>query len=398
MILLLFLSCFLCSAQKKFQKEGTMSQGATTVVTFTESGTVYSVFANADKVYTYSFNDKSRTWTQVGTAVSTSGTIAFMTTDYFNTAHYILISYTTSISPEQYKWGSSTWTIDNQKTVSISGTAIINNLRHGTMGSNDYLLLSVYQESSSTSCNSEAKEYKSGGNGYQSTINVATLGARDMYLLTYGSNEYVLVANADATPTNSEVFLFGAGAGGTLTSKQTVTTNGAYRWTSFTISSTTYAALACASYGTTYTVNSQIYTFTDTTYLTLFQSLSIVGGARDVKYLTDGTNHFLVFAVPLTATGTSTLTYSKVFVWTGTTFRWHQDIPTIGASSVSVFAVSSVWYMVFAETTISKFYRLHAYTRTRSTPTVSRRTRERTRVTKSHSLSISESAPKSKSV
>ena len=198
-----------------------------------------------------------------------------------------------------------------------------------------------------------ANHETSGGNGHTTNINsiiyrwngivfteiqsIATNGARDWESFTIGSDTYLAVAN-HANGSNSGGYNYNINStiyrwnGSSFVHSQDILTNGAFDWESFTIGTDTYLAIANAM------GDSKIYHWNGS-YFAHLQDIT-TNGARDWESFTIDSNTYLAVA--------NDAGNSEIYRWNGTSFIHLQYIPTNDPWDWEAFTIGSNTYLAVA--------------------------------------------------
>jgi len=271
--------------------------------------------------------------------------------------HDLTATYTDPAGNESDPSGVLTVTVVNPLSADRS-TFNTTSLGLRTMGASDwesftfngeqYLVAANYSEGSSSSINSVV--YKWNGSSFESVFVQPTKGARDWESFTIGGEQFLAVANSYDSSVggyslNSTIYRWD-GTAGDFVLLQTIATSGAMDWESFTINGEQYLAVANNYDGTSYNQNSEIYRWDSTAgNFVLLQSIA-TQGARDWESFT--VNGVQYLAVANNTDGSSGNINSVIYRWDGSSFVELQSISTSSAFDWESFTLGGEQYLAVA--------------------------------------------------
>ncbi len=176
------------------------------------------------------------------------------------------------------------------------------------------------------------------------TQSIPTNGAIDWESFTIGADTYLAVANHynDSTRNiNSKIYRW---IDSNFVEAQSIPTNGAHDWESFIIGADTYLAVANYHNDSTYNINSKIYKWNGS-YFVEAQSIP-TNGAYDWESFTIGADTYL--AVANFQNDYTRNINSKIYQWNGSYFVEVQSIPTNGAIDWESFIIGADTYLAVA--------------------------------------------------
>jgi len=298
--------------------------------------------------------------TVLGTVtVAPDGSWSIDSTTLTDGDHDLTATYTDPAGNESDPSGVLTVTVVNPLSADRS-TFNTTSLGLRTMGASDwesftfngeqYLVAANYSEGSSSSINSVV--YKWNGSSFESVFVQPTKGARDWESFTIGGEQFLAVANSYDSSVggyslNSTIYRWD-GTAGDFVLLQTIATSGAMDWESFTINGEQYLAVANNYDGTSYNQNSEIYRWDSTAgNFVLLQSIA-TQGARDWESFT--VNGVQYLAVANNTDGSSGNINSVIYRWDSTAgdFVLLQTIATSGAMDWESFTINGEQYLAVA--------------------------------------------------
>ena len=296
--------------------------------------------------------------TVLGTVtVAPDGSWSIDSTTLTDGDHDLTATYTDPAGNESDPSGVLTVTVVNPLSADRS-TFNTTSLGLRTMGASDwesftfngeqYLVAANYSEGSSSSINSVV--YKWNGSSFESVFVQPTKGARDWESFTIGGEQFLAVANSYDSSVggyslNSTIYRWD-GTAGDFVLLQTIATSGAMDWESFTINGEQYLAVANNYDGTSYNQNSEIYRWDSTAgNFVLLQSIA-TQGARDWGSFT--VNGVQYLAVANNTDGSSGNINSVIYRWDGSSFVELQSISTSSAFDWESFTLGGEQYLAVA--------------------------------------------------
>ena len=296
--------------------------------------------------------------TVLGTVtVAPDGSWSIDSTTLTDGDHDLTATYTDPAGNESDPSGVLTVTVVNPLSADRS-TFNTTSLGLRTMGASDwesftfngeqYLVAANYSEGSSSSINSVV--YKWNGSSFESVFVQPTKGARDWESFTIGGEQFLAVANSYDSSVggyslNSTIYRWD-GTAGDFVLLQTIATSGAMDWESFTINGEQYLAVANNYDGTSYNQNSEIYRWDSTAgNFVLLQSIA-TQGARDWESFT--VNGVQYLAVANNTDGSSGNINSVIYRWDGSSFVELQSISTSSAFDWESFTLGGEQYLAVA--------------------------------------------------
>jgi len=178
---------------------------------------------------------------------------------------------------------------------------------------------------------------------------VATQGAVDWESFTIGGDTYLAVANT-LTRTgysydiNSKIYRWD---GSSFVEFQSIPTNGAADWESFTIDGTPYLAVANSYNGSSHNINSTIYRW-DGSFFIEFQVIPTNGAADWESFVIDGTPYLAVANYSNDSSNNPHIINSTIYRWDGSSFVEVQSILTYGAKDWESFTIGGTPYLAVA--------------------------------------------------
>jgi len=179
---------------------------------------------------------------------------------------------------------------------------------------------------------------------FQEFETIPTNGAGDWESFTIGTDHYLAVTNHQNGSTwniDSKIYQWDSAS---FVQFQAIPTNSARDWESFTIGTEHYLAVANENNGSTWNIDSKIYRWNGTNFVE-FQSIP-TNGAHDWEYFTIGTEHYL--AVANFHNGSTNNLDSKIYQWNGASFVEVQALPTNGAADWEFFTIGTDHYLAVA--------------------------------------------------
>jgi VCBS repeat-containing protein len=186
---------------------------------------------------------------------------------------------------------------------------------------------------------------------FDSIQSIATQDAQDFESFTIGSDTFLAVANQYNGSSNvaidSEVFKWDTTTAQFI-SIQTISTLGGYDWESFEISGNSYLAIANNSFNGSRVTNSKIFKWDTGSQLFDIANPELISTSSIHEwesFVIDG-DTYLVAANHYDDAATDI--NSVIYEWNGTNFVWSQDILTHGASATEFFTIGSDEYLAVA--------------------------------------------------
>jgi len=159
-----------------------------------------------------------------------------------------------------------------------------------------YLAVANDYDGSTYNLNSRVYKFDSGTGQFSEFQSIPTNGARDFESFVIDGEMYLAVVNSyngSSVNINSRIYKFNSGTE-QFSEFQSIPTNGAFDWESFTAGGNAYLAVANSSNGSTYNINSKVYRFD----LAAGQFVEVqnfpTNSAADWEFFTAGGEEFLV--------------------------------------------------------------------------------------------------------
>ncbi|MCK5319860.1 hypothetical protein KAJ61_00540 [Candidatus Parcubacteria bacterium] len=205
----------------------------------------------------------------------------------------------------------------------------------------------------------DSRIYKWNGALFEEFQSILTNGALDWESFSINDETYLAVANSHDEIFNTESRIY-KWDGSSFVNSQSILTNGAYDWESFSIGADTYLAIANLHEEGVYNIDSKIYKWSGSSFVE-FQSIP-TNGAIDWESFSIDDETYL--AVANFYNGVTFNIDSKIYRWNGLEFIKIQDILTNGVYDLESFSINSETYLAIANrrngnihSTDSKIYR-----------------------------------------
>jgi len=186
--------------------------------------------------------------------------------------------------------------------------------------------------------------YRANGPPFTESQAISTVGATDWESFVIEGETYLAVANyyndAGTFNVDSKIYKWN---GSSFSEFQSIPTNGALDWESFTIDGEIYLAVANSNNDTTRLIDSKVYKWNGASFVE-FQSIPTQGGNDWEYFILDG-EHYLAIA---NYQGVSYNVDSVIYKWNGSTFIEFQSIATHGCKDWEDFLINDELYLVLA--------------------------------------------------
>ena len=213
-----------------------------------------------------------------------------------------------------------------------------------------HLAVANYHNGLSHNVNSKVYRWDDATSSFLEFQSIPTNGAHGWTSFSMDGIQYLAVANYHnglSRNVNSTVYRWDDATSSFL-DFQSIPTNGALIWTSFSMDGIQYLAVANYHNGLSHNVNSKVYRWDDATSSFLdFQSIPTNGALGWTSFSMDGIQYL---AVANHYNGLSKNVNSKVYRWDDATssFLEFQSIPTNGARGWTSFSMDGIQYLAVA--------------------------------------------------
>jgi len=361
--------------EKKFVEFQTiLTHGARDWESFSIDGETYLVVANANNDASYSNVSTIYKWSgssfEEFQSIPTEGANSWESFTIGGTIYLAVANYrsdpTYNVDSKIYKWNGAEGQFEEFQSILTSGAF---HWESFTIDGQTYIVVANSYNDTTSTIDSVIYKWNDAAEQFEEFQTITTQGAYDWESFIIDGATYIAVANVgdDITFNVDSVIYKWNEVAEQFEEFQTITTQGAYDWESFTIDGLTYLALANYHDDTTREIDSKIYKWNGANeQFEELQSIPSVGAKQWNSFSVDGENYL---ALANNRNDTTRNVDSKIYKWSGASFEEMQVISTNGATGLESIVVGGETYLVVANFSNdithnidSKIYKWSAFT------------------------------------